>query len=321
MYTRCLICGASFPEGRVLKHLPHGDRVAYDLQRGRLWLVCRSCRRWSLVPLEARWEVLEELERLLSEGRWGPEKVVPGSKTGSIALFSVGSLEIIRVLEADLAEEAGWRYGPHFPWASSVSAKLPRPSPWLKASGVVWKGRRVCPGCGHGFTEIPFADRNILIVRPPSGQSGTTRAGPSESLPVLTRRCPRCKDAIHGGLHLRGMEGELTLFRLLAFEHHTGAPMDRIQAAARLVQDPDGPATLVRILTEHGRPLGDLPPVGILALEMVVSQARELSLLKLELGELDFRLRQEEELAGLMDGELTPVPLWARMVRRVRGEG
>jgi len=32
-------------------------------------------------------------------------------------------------------------------------------------------------------------------------------------------------------------------------------------------------------------------------------------------------LRQEEELAELMDGELTPVPLWARMVRRVRGEG
>ena len=111
------------------------------------------------------------------------------------------------------------------------------------------------------------------------------------------------------------------LFRLLAFEYHTGAPMDRIKAAARMVEDSDGPATLVRILTEHGRPLGDLPPLGVLALEMVVSEAREMALLKMDLGELDFRWRQEEELAAVMDGELTPVPLWERLVRKARDLG
>ena len=99
MYSTCIVCRAPFPETGELEHIRRGDRVAYDLARGRLWLICRSCRRWSLVPLGDRWEALEELERVASDGA----RVL--SKTANIALLRLGGLEIVRFGGADLAED------------------------------------------------------------------------------------------------------------------------------------------------------------------------------------------------------------------------
>ena len=115
MYSRCLVCRSPFPETGVLGHLPRGDRVAYDPRRGRLWVVCRSCRRWSLAPLEERWEALEELEKLVTRGPGGSRGglIEPRllAETDNVSLFGVGALEIVRVGGADSAEEACWRYG------------------------------------------------------------------------------------------------------------------------------------------------------------------------------------------------------------------
>jgi len=286
--------------------------------------------------MEARWEALEELESHVGGGKGRAGQVHLLYETEHIALFRSGALRIIRIGDAGLVEEATWRYGlgPEDGSAlgrgrASVQARLPQLPKWLQEKGVVWRGKKNCPACRYEFTELPFLDRKILVVRPtgwvPPGVDAESSDpvsgyGPSPT-PTLTRRCPRCRDAEYGGLHLQGLEGELALFRILAFEHHTGAPIDRVRAAARMVQDPDGPATLIRILTQHGRPLGDIPPVGVLALEIVTNAAREDTLLKLELAELTFRWRQEEELAALVDGELTPAPrsLWEGLLRKLRG--
>ena len=307
--------------------------MAFDPGRGRLWVVCRACRRWSLAPLEERWEALEELEKLVTKGPGGSRGglIEPRllAETENVSLFDAGPLEIVRVGGADLAEEAWWRYGRRLgemPGIGEgeplVQTRLPMVPKSLRGSGIVWRGRKSCPACHHPFTEIPFSDRNILIVRPGEGPPGAGGSSTGSAAPVISRRCPQCRDVEHGGLHQEGLEGELVLARLLAFEHHTGAPIDRVRAAARMVQDPDGPTTLVRIITRHGRPLGDIPPVGILALEMVTNAAREAMLLKMEMAELTFRWRQEEELAALVDGELTPLhqSVWERLARRVRGK-
>src|SRR5688572_6384064 len=66
MFTRCLVCQSPFPRNETLEHFPTGDRIAFDPARGRLWAVCRTCRRWSLAPIEDRWEALEELEKLVT---------------------------------------------------------------------------------------------------------------------------------------------------------------------------------------------------------------------------------------------------------------
>ena len=319
MYSRCLVCRAPFPEGRVLEHLPRGDRVAYDLHKGRLWVVCRSCRRWSLVPLESRWEALEELERLVS----GKARLL--SKTDNIALFGVGPLEIVKVGPADLAEESWWRYGRQLPARSRLSRWTPPLIRRLRFGVFAWVGQGACPECAYVFRDLPFADRNILIVRPEEGLGdglGDLEApGGAGGAFTITRRCPRCRDAQRGGLHLTGIEAELTLARVMAFHNQTGESRVTVEAAARLLRDPEGPASLVRVLSRHGRPLGDLQPMGLMALEITVNAARERTLMRLEVEALQARWRREEELAAVMDGELSPVARLEVLVRRVRGGG
>jgi hypothetical protein len=53
------------------------------------------------------------------------------------------------------------------------------------------------------------------------------------------------------------------------------------------------------------------------ALEMATVEAREKTLLRLEAEELQFRWRQEEELAELVDGDLTPFPALNQLVTRI----
>ncbi|NNK63167.1 MAG: hypothetical protein HKO98_08120, partial [Gemmatimonadetes bacterium] len=63
MAQRCLFCRKSFPANGRFEHLPRGRRIAYDPERGRLWLICGRCFRWSLLPVEDRDAALYELER------------------------------------------------------------------------------------------------------------------------------------------------------------------------------------------------------------------------------------------------------------------
>jgi hypothetical protein len=87
------------------------------------------------------------------------------------------------------------------------------------------------------------------------------------------------------------------------------------------MEDPEDAAGLVRLLSRQGKPLGQLQPIGLTALEMMVNSARERTLLKLRAEALQARWREEETLAALVDGELSPVPGLKSLVRKVRGEG
>ncbi|NNM03742.1 MAG: hypothetical protein HKO65_01465 [Gemmatimonadetes bacterium] len=310
MYSRCLVCRAPFPETGALENLPRGDRVAYDPGKGRLWQVCRSCRRWSLVPLESRWEPLEELEGLVSGGA----KLL--SRTDHIGLFRVRSVEVVRIGPAEVSEEAWWRFGRQLPDPGRVSRWAPPLYRRLRFGNLAWVGREECAGCGFEFTTLPYSDLSILIVDP--GGDDPSDGGPGTV--SLIRRCPRCKDPVQGGLRLQGVEAELTLARLMAFRNHLGTSRVTVEAAARLLEDPDGPSDLVRLLSRHGRPLGDLQPIGLTALEVVVSAARERTLMRLEAEALQARWRREEELARLVDGELSPISPMGAVLWRLRGK-
>ena len=67
MYTHCLVCATRFEPNEELEHLPAGRRLAFDPNRGRLWAICPTCKRWSLTPIEERWEALEELDKLTTD--------------------------------------------------------------------------------------------------------------------------------------------------------------------------------------------------------------------------------------------------------------
>src|SRR5690606_37297137 len=81
---------------------------AFDSAKGRLWVVCRKCERWNLVPLESRWAAIEEAERLFRSTR------ARGS-TEQIRLARVKEgTELVRIGQPLRPEFAAWRYGDQF---------------------------------------------------------------------------------------------------------------------------------------------------------------------------------------------------------------
>ncbi len=87
---------------------PIGRRLAFNERTGRLWVVCRACDRWNLVPMHERWEGVESCERLFRESR---TRVA----TGQISLArAAGGIDLIRIGEPQRPEFAAWRYGDQF---------------------------------------------------------------------------------------------------------------------------------------------------------------------------------------------------------------
>lgn len=340
MYTRCLVCASPFEPNEELEHLPHGKRLAFDPGRGRLWVICRTCKRWSLAPIEDRWEALDELEKLTRD------KARLLSQTDNIALLRHGPLEIVRVGQAKLTEEAWWRYGRELAtrrkkydkltfagtaaagavvaggWATGgmtllgmwfimghAPESITDAARWLRFGGAAWRGRQECANCGHVFRSLAFRNRGALGVFPDQ-EPGRIQ---------LAQRCPKCGQYRDGGLHLQGEDASRTLRRVLAYHHFDGASERRVGSAARLIQEAGSPQDLARIVVKDGRRLGDLQRTGGIALEIAVNESAEQHLLELELADLEAHWKKEEELAAIVDGELTPLPLLESLRRRVSG--
>jgi len=330
-----------FPANEELEHFPTSTRVAYDPERGRLWAVCRSCKRWSLAPIEDRWEALDELEKIVTD------RSRPLSHTDNVVLLRAGQLAVVRVGRANLTEEAWWRYGRELTkratdhkklmfmetaaagaaiaggWATggigwlgawflweNAPDKVAEAARWLRFGGSAWRGEQSCAKCGHRFRSLAYRDRRHVILRAGSAQG--------DSLAV-TQRCPVCGDLNEGGLQLEGKEGEHATRRLLAYHHHAGATESRVRSATRLIQEAGSPHDLTRVVIKEGRRLGDLQRTGAIALEIAANEAVEQRLLELELSELEAHWAEEEELASIIDGELTPLTVLENLRRKVIG--
>jgi ribosomal protein S27AE len=340
LFTRCHVCHIPFPLNEELEHFSRGQRLAFDPVRGRLWSVCLHCKRWSLVPMEERWEALEELEKAVTDrGRLL-------SQTDNIALIRLGSVDVVRVGRANLTEEAWWRYGRELrdrrqtfrkltvagsvgagalvlggwatgglgAWAAwllwdNAPEKLTDAARWLRFGGTAWRGRGECPRCGHVFTKLEYKQRSQLVLFPEEedGEIG------------LYHRCPRCGADPDTGLYLVGDEARHTLRRVLAYHHFAGASEHRVRSATRLIQEVGSADRLSKILVKDGKRLGQLQRTGAIALEISANEAVEQRLLELELADLEAHWRREEELAEIVDGELTPLPLLETLRLRVVG--
>jgi len=108
---------------------------------------------------------------------------------------------------------------------------------------------------------------------------------------------------------------------LLAYHHHAGASEKRIRSATRLIEEAGSPEGLTRLVIKDGRRLGDLQRNGAIALEISANDTVERRLMELELAEVEAHWQEEEELASIIDGELTPLPLMESIRRRVAGIG
>src|ERR1043165_4386793 len=108
MYSTCIFCHGALGTNEAVEHFPVGRRLAFDAARGRLWVVCKSCERWNLSPLEERWEAIDECERLFSDARLR-------LSTEHIGLAALREgLTLVRIGAPKRPEFAAWRYGDQF---------------------------------------------------------------------------------------------------------------------------------------------------------------------------------------------------------------
>lgn len=336
MFTRCLFCHKPFPENGRLAHLPRGRRIAYDPAEGRLWTVCESCHRWNLCPIEHREAALYELERL---ARDQAKRV---AHTAHVSLLTVGSLLLIRVGEAPLVEQAWWRYGRELrnrkasydsvrskvtaatfgtvayvgdllgltdwdvsiDWEDTPVADILR---WRRFGWAAWHGRETCPFCNSTLRALRY--ELSWWAYPLRGEDGGLGIG------IPCQRCdPWTPEKIY---ELKGDVAENVLRRVLAYQNIAGASERRITDAARAIEQAGSVGGFAKGATEKHETLWRMGPTRTIALEIALNETVERRMLDLEVRALEFLWKREEELARIIDTELTPRRLLEAHLRRM----
>ena len=294
-----------------------GHRLAYDPQKGRLWTVCPVCSRWNLTPLEDRWETLDACERTVrDEGRIRLQ-------SRNLSLVEVRKGALIRVGIPPRAEFVDWRYGPRLPGGTSNSglwtrllarflARLPEPppegyDPYRGIFGVVdqapWLASpflEVASSLTYLFSQLPLAPRcpscaRPLALRPWEFQHLRLLTGAEG--PAVLAVCAFCAGEV--GVSLREARPVLRLG--LGLVTPPGI-LRGVSGEAVSVLDRSGEAESFIVALSRDTPaLGEMGNESRAGLIIALDESAEAEALESE-------WREAEELAGIMDGELTEIP-------------
>jgi hypothetical protein len=356
VYTTCLFCHADLGRNEALEAFPVGRRLAYDAEKGRLWVVCRRCERWNLTPQEERWEAIEHAERLYRGTR-------PRASTDNIGLARLrDATELVRVGRPLRPEFAAWRYGDQFgrrrrrrvvAGAAGATALLALvvagPVTGLfgfstvhalyNATDLARHHRRNRRGIvvdpaprGHGL-RVSVADAEGTRLVPDDG------GGFAIVIPVAQ---PRWYDVwtSHGvaarpNVRLAGERGLTAASRLLPHVNRGGGDPVEVRNAVGVLDDAGSAQALFTRVAATGRQgsradanrdradaagpaLSTLPPRVRLALEMAVHEEQERRALDGELRELEDAWRRAEEIAAIADDLLLPERL-AQKLDQLKG--
>lgn len=322
MYKTCLHCKKPLGGNEVVEHFPVGRRLAFDAAKGRLWVVCRKCRRWNLTPLDERWEAIEECERFYRGTR-----VRTSTENIGIARLSEG-LELVRIGKPLRPEFAAWRYGDQlgermrrmiagsavgFPTGVALYQVL---SPWgltlvpVGLASVFWLQRRQVAkvrvsDAPEGAAAIPD---NIARFR--IDELSTFRVLPDN-------REPGFRVEIRQGDRTAWFEGEAArrvAGAIVPLLNQWGATRGTVRAAVGEIESHSHPG---RFLTEvakqeyadrRGRMgfVRYMPKPTRLALEMSLHEEQERRALEGELWVLEQAWKEAEEIAAISDSLLLP---------------
>ncbi len=349
MFTTCFFCSADLGTNDVLEPMPVGRRVAFNQQTGRLWVVCRACERWSLSPLEERWEAIEACERLYRDAR---KRVA----TDNVGLARVGDgLDLIRIGEPLRPEFAAWRYGDQF--GRRRKRQLAITGSVVGAASLVivggaWAGASVASFAGV-YANGGLWDR--LINGSPDKKVATIRRANGELLDVRRRHArmsalldpavsgePLAFRLEHAGgtAILSGSEASRAAQQLLPTVNRFGGSKTKVRDAVAWLESSGGPeAALHQLARERGaaelrltgkklkKPLdpmklevskqrGALHTLDIthrLAFEMALHEESERRAMQGELAALEAAWRDAEEIARISDALLEPEAVRTRL--------
>jgi hypothetical protein len=334
MLQRCLFCEKPFANTDLFDGFACGRRVAYDAGRSRLWAICDSCHRWNLWPFDERGSTIDALERMARDDGHLL------AQTANVALLAADPLVLLRVGRTKLSEEAWWRYGRELrkrrlqydrkgsrlsaysfaaiasvsesigltdtgikiAWDETPVADIMR---WRHFGWAAWQGRVRCPSC----TSVLLAVRFDLSwwLHPLLGSDGELAVG------VPCDRCdPWTPDKVY---RIEGEDAEMLIRKVLAYQQIAGASDDMLDAATREIRAAGSATDFLRGLPERRSSLWRLGPTQRLALEIAVNDRAEHRLLEAEVKGLEQLWQREEEIAAIVDDELTPSP----ELKRLRG--
>jgi hypothetical protein len=351
MYSTCLFCHHDLGANEVVEHFPIGRRLAFDGEKGRLWVVCRACERWNLTPIEERWEAIEECERLFRD-----TKLRMSTEHIGLARVSEG-LELVRVGDPQRPEMAAWRYGDQFGKRRQRYYMIVGGG--AVAAAALFSGYAVLglyvgggvPLLNIGTSMLAHARKRRIVARVPTpdgivavtrGQLPSAKIERFESdwrLSFKTHSRP-ARGAYRWWefqpSHISGRGREVTLkpdatlpalAALLPAVNGSGGTRRHFQSAVQLVEETGDPMKLLNTAaavamkkgwnpTMQGR-LSTIPIEARLALEMVTHEDDERRALQGELAALEERWKEAEEIAGISDNMFLPssVTDWMSRIR------
>jgi len=327
VYRTCAFCDGAFAGDGGPSGLGVGRRIAFDEQRGRLWVVCQACGRWNLAPLDDRLERIDAVARAAREGR-----VV--AATAQVSLIRWARAELVRVGAPPRTELAEWRYGERLKARERERARVVVPLT-IAAIGVgiaanvaaggsfgvlVWNLGRVADSAyiallGQrrvALTEPPICDAcgTLLQLRARHLRHGRLTVERHDG-PALIVRCPKCGAE---AARLTGSDAAQALRRGLTFLNAARAARRRADVAALVVDRAGGPEQLIHDVARREPTLGTLASERRLALEMAVDEVAELA-------ELERQWQEAEELADIADGTLSASAEIDEHLRRLKARG
>jgi len=119
--------------------------------------------------------------------------------------------------------------------------------------------------------------------------------------------CQRCDPWTPEKVYLlQGDVAENALRRVLAYQNIAGASERRIVDAARAIESAGSAGAFTQDVTTRRETLWRMGALGTVALEIALNESVERRMLDLEVRSLEWVWKREEELARIIDGELTP---------------
>ena len=325
MYSTCLFCHASLGANEAIEHFQVGRRLAFDSAKGRLWVVCRTCERWNLSPLEERWEAIEECER-----RFEGTRMRVSTDNIGLAKLPEG-IELVRIGAALRPEFAAWRYGDQF--GRRRRRTMLQAGLGLGALGaVVAGGMAVGAGIG-GFGWMIMQSARYIIDGNPRTVLGNVTADDGETIAVRRLHLRRMRWRLdersgeptlaigfkRGLVTLRGDEARKQAGVLIVHANRRGGNRKQVQQAVDRIQIAgSAEALLTASQNLHPPPLykknsgsDNTPPFGLvpeqrLALEMALHEEQERRALQGELLALEQAWREAEDIAKIADNLLVP---------------
>lgn len=341
MYSTCTFCRAPLGANEMLEAFPVGRRLAFDAAKGRLWVVCASCRQWNLSPFDERWEAIESAERLYRDTKLR-------AATGQIGLARLrDGTELIRIGEPLRPEFAAWRYGERFTvrWRRYTALSVLFGGGALLVSPLAGLGFSIMPYYGLGMLKRAIDRRRVIarttderggiaftladarqarIFAAPEEPSGWALRLPGLRLPTAVGRfLPRGHD-FAPRVTLRGEAALDVVRRIIPHVNASGARRRTVQEAVNVlettgaVQDTFLHAARIVGRDASGDPTRDLhalPPAVRLALEMATHEEVERRALEGEMAALEAAWREAEEIAAIADGLTLSSALVARLDR------